>query len=65
MSIVTAVLTLIVVGVLLWLVNRYIPMDEKIKLILNIVVVIGVVLWLLYGFGVIGRSGEMHLPEMR
>ena len=38
---------LIVVGVLLWLVNRFIPMAGSIKSILNAVVVIGVVLWLL------------------
>jgi len=40
--------------VLLWLVNNYIPMDAKIKSILNIVVVIAVVLWLLSAFGVLG-----------
>jgi hypothetical protein len=52
------VITLIVVGVLLWLVNTYIPMDSKIKNILNIVVVIAVVLWLLNVFGVLsGASG--------
>ena len=50
MSLVTAVLTLIVVGLLLWLVNRFIPMEGAIKTILNLVVVIAVVLWLLYGF---------------
>jgi hypothetical protein len=44
-------LTLIVVGVLLWLVNRFIPMQGTIKSILNSVVVIGVVLWLLDTFG--------------
>jgi hypothetical protein len=44
---------LIVVGVLLWLVNTYIPMDAKIKNILNIVVVIVVVLWLLRAFGIL------------
>jgi hypothetical protein len=44
-------LTLIVVGVLLWLVNRFIPMAGSIKSILNAVVVIGVVLWLLNVFG--------------
>jgi hypothetical protein len=49
----------------LWLVNRYIPMDGKIKTILNIVVVIAVVLWLLYGFGVLGRAGGLRLPRMR
>lgn len=54
MDLVTLVVTLIVVGVLLWLVNKYIPMDAKIKNILNIVVVIAVVLWLLRMFGVLG-----------
>ncbi len=54
MDLITVVVTLIVVGVLLWAINRYIPMDSKIKSILNIVVVIVIVLWLLQGFGVIG-----------
>lgn len=48
------IVTLIVVGVLLWLVNNYIPMDGKIKQILNIVVVVGVVIWLLRAFGILG-----------
>jgi hypothetical protein len=52
MSLVSIVITLIVVGVLLWLVNSYIPMDGKIKKILNIVVVVVVVLWVLNVFGV-------------
>jgi undecaprenyl pyrophosphate phosphatase UppP len=51
-SLVTIVIVLIIVGVLLWLANTYIPMDRKIKMILNIVVVIAVVLWLLQAFGV-------------
>jgi hypothetical protein len=54
MSIVTLVITLIVVGVLLWLVNTYIPMDGKIKKIINVVVVIVVIIWLLRVFGVWG-----------
>ena len=53
MSLITLVITLSVVGVLLWLVNTYIPMDGKIKKILNIVVVVVVVLWLLNVFGVL------------
>ncbi len=65
MSLLTAVLTLIVVGVLLWLVNTYIPMAASIKKILNILVVVAVVLWLLYGFGVIGHSGEVRLPNIK
>ena len=55
MPLVTLVITLIVVGVLLWLVNTYIPMDAKIKKIINIVVVIVVILWLLHVFGVLGN----------
>ena len=62
---ISLVLTLIVVGVLLWLVNTYIPMDSKIKRILNVVVVICVVLWLLYAFGILGRSGDIRVPQLR
>lgn len=54
MSLISIILTLIVVGVLLWLINSYVPMDSKIKSILNVVVVIAVVLWLLQAFGVLG-----------
>ncbi len=65
MSLVTVALTLIVVGVLLWLVNTYIPMAGSIKSILNVVVVIAVIIWLLYGFGVLGHSGEIRMPVIR
>jgi hypothetical protein len=51
MPLVSVVLTLLVVGVLLWLINRFIPMQSQIKGILNAVVVIAVVLWLLKIFG--------------
>ena len=51
MPLLQILLTLIVVGVLLWLVNRFIPMAGSMKSILNAVVVIGVVLWLLNVFG--------------
>ena len=54
MPLVTVVITLCVVGVLLWLVNRYIPMQSQIKSILNGVVVIAVILWLLNIFGLFG-----------
>ena len=52
MSLITIVLTLIVVGIMLWLTNTYIPMDGKIKKVLNIVVMVVVILWLLNVFGV-------------
>lgn len=61
MPLMNVVITLIVVGVLLWLVNSYIPMDAKIKQILNAVVVIAVVLWLLSAFGLIGNLGNMRI----
>jgi hypothetical protein len=53
MPLLTVLIILIVVGVLLWLVNSYIPMDRKIKNILNIVVVVAVVIWLLKVFGLL------------
>jgi len=51
------IIVLIVVGILLWLVNNYIPMDGKIKSILNAVVVIAVILWLLQAFGLLSGVG--------
>lgn len=65
MSLVSLIITLIVVGVLLWLINSYIPMDHKIKKILNVVVVIAVVLWLLSAFGVLGGAGSIQVPRVR
>ena len=53
MPLLTILLVLVVVGVIVWLVNTYIPMDRKIKSILNAVVVIVVVIWLLREFGVL------------
>ena len=61
MPLINLVTTLIVVGVLLWLVNNYIPMDGKIKQILNGVVVIGVVIWLLQAFGLLGSLGNIRI----
>jgi hypothetical protein len=64
MPLISVVITLIVIGVLLWLVNTYIPMDGKIKKILNIVVVICVVVWLLYAFGILNRADEITVPQV-
>ena len=65
MPLVTVVLTLIVVGVLLWLINTYIPMQAAIKSIINIIVVVAVVLWVLYGFGIITHSGDIKMPVVK
>lgn len=52
-------LTLVVVGVILWLVNTYVPMDSKIKSIFNVVVVIIVLIWLLRAFGLLKGFGNI------
>jgi hypothetical protein len=56
---------LIVVGILLWLVNTLIPMDPKIKTILNVVVVVVVVLWLLSVLGLFSSLGTIYVPVRR
>ena len=61
MSLISLVVVLIVVGVLLWLVNTYIPMDGKIKNIINVVVVIAVVLWLLNVFGLFSGLQDIRI----
>jgi hypothetical protein len=61
MPLLQVVEVLVVVGVLLWLVNRFIPMQHSIKSILNGVVVIAVVLWLLNTFGLFHSLSRMHV----
>jgi polyferredoxin len=63
MPLVQVVVTLIVVGILLWLVNRFIPMAGSIKSILNAVVVIAVVLWLLNIFGLLQTLTNIHIGK--
>lgn len=58
MPLIYIVLVLVIVGVLLWLINTYIPMARPIKTILNVVVVICVIVWLLSALGVIGGFGH-------
>jgi len=61
MPLLSILLVLIIVGVVLWAVNNYIPMDHKIKNILNIVVVILVVIWLLKVFGLFSYLMDIHV----
>ncbi len=61
MPLLQILIVLIVVGVLLWLVNRFIPMQGTIKSILNAVVVIAVVLWLLNVFGVLHSLSKIRV----
>ncbi len=61
MPLIQVIVVLIVVGVLLWLINRYIPMASSIKSILNAVVVIAVVVWLLKIFGLWSYITNIHV----
>lgn len=61
MPLVQLVIILVVIGVLLWTVNSFIPMQSTIKSILNAVVIIAVILWLLSVFGIIGDISKMRI----
>ena len=61
MPLIQLVIVLAVVGVVLWLINSYIPMQSTLKKILNVVVVVAVVVWLLSVFGVIGNISAIRI----
>jgi hypothetical protein len=61
MPLLQIVTVLIVVGVLLWLVNRFIPMQGTIKSVLNAVVVMAMVLWLLNIFGLFHSFSRIRI----
>ena len=61
MSILSLIVVLILIGVVLYLVNAYLPMDPKIKGILNVVVVILVILWLIQGIFGPGSLGTIRI----
>jgi hypothetical protein len=61
MPLIQLVVILVVVGVVLWMINSYIPMQDTIKKILNAVVIIAVIIWLLSVFGVIGNLSTIRI----
>ena len=63
MPLIQLVIVLVVVGVVLWVINSYIPMQSTIKKILNVVVVIGVIIWLLSIFGLIGDLSTIRIGK--
>jgi len=63
MPLIHVVVVLIVVGVLLWVINRFMPMAGSIKSILNAVVVIAVILWLLKVFGLLSSLSSIHMGK--
>lgn len=64
MSLISLIITIVVVGILLWAINSFIPMEGRVKSILNVVVIIVLVLWLLQGFGIIGSVGDIHVGNL-
>ena len=63
MPLIHLVIVLVVVGLVLWVINSYIPMQATIKRILNVVVVIAVIIWLLSVFGVIGNISAIRIGK--
>ncbi|MGO9452771.1 MAG: Thivi_2564 family membrane protein [Candidatus Binataceae bacterium] len=65
MTLLNIVVVLVVVGMVLWLINTYIPMAGPIKSLLNIVVFVVVLVWLLQTFGLIGPINGVHIPSLK
>lgn len=61
MSLISLVVTLAIVGLLLWAINSIIPMDGKIKQIINVLVIVFVCIWLLQTFGLVGDIGAVRI----
>jgi hypothetical protein len=65
MTLVGIVVVLVVVGLILWLINTYIPMAGAIKSLLNIVVFVFMLIWLLQVFGLMGPIAGLHIPSLK
>lgn len=63
MPLIQLVLILVAVGVILWIINSYIPMQATIKKILNVVVIVAVIIWLLSVFGLIGDLSAIRIGK--
>lgn len=61
MSLIGLIVVLALVGFALWLINTMIPMDPKIKTVINAIVVVAICLWLLQSFGLLGPIGEIRI----
>jgi hypothetical protein len=65
MTLINIALVLIVVGLVLWLINTYIPMAGGMKSLLNVVAFVVVLIWLLQVFGLVGPIRGVHIPPLR
>ena len=64
MTLVQIIVILVVVGLIMWLINTYIPMAGAIKSLLNIVVFVVLLIWILQVFGVIGAIPGLRIPPL-
>ncbi len=65
MTLINIVVILVVIGLVMWLINTYIPMAGSIKSLLNIVVFVVVLIWVLQIFGLIGAIPGLKIPPLR
>jgi hypothetical protein len=65
MTLASIVVVLVVIGLLMWLINTYIPMAAGISSLLNVVAFIVVAVWVLQGFGLVGNIPGVHMPSLR
>jgi predicted membrane protein len=54
MSLLSVIVAIVIVGIVLWIINQFIPMEARVKQILNIVVILILLIWVLQGFGFFG-----------
>lgn len=64
MNLVSLIITLVVIGVTMWVINNYLPMEANIKKILNIAVIIVVVLWLLGAVGLFNSFPNVRVGQI-
>jgi hypothetical protein len=60
MSLLTIIIVLVVVGIILFLINKFVPIDGNIKTVLNWVVIIVIIIWLLKAFGLFDALKSVH-----
>lgn len=65
MNLANIVVVLVVTGLIMWLINTYIPMAGAIKSLLNVIVFIVVLVWVLQGVGIIGAIPGVTMPRLR
>jgi hypothetical protein len=65
MTLVDIVVILVIAGLLMWLINTYIPMASAIKSLLNIVVFVVLLIWVLQSLGIIGEVAGIRIPPLK